>query len=95
MTVLQTIGMRVNPTVKKDPTVVEFEMADGSFNGKDNKVWCFEFEIEYEEATDIETLQNDFNLVPFISGLNETKKHKEPVFITSGKDRNIIFVLDK
>lgn len=86
MTVLQTIGMRSNPTVNKDPKVVEDCKSFGN-----NKVWKFEFIIEYESGHSIELLENDFNLVPFITGLTETAEFDENVFITKGKKQNIVF----
>lgn len=89
MTVVQTIGMRVNPIVKKNPQIVEHTKF------KNNKVWQLEFEIESEGATDISTLQLDFNLVPFISGLEETQKFEHAVFITDEKNCNILFDIDK
>ena len=87
MTVLQTIGMRSNPTVDKDPKVI-----DNYPNFGNNKVWKFEFDIEYEGGHSIELLQNDFSLVPFISGLTETAQFSDNVFITEGKKQNIVFI---
>ena len=86
MTVLQTIGMRSNPTVDKDPKIVNSDVFGN------NTVWKFEFDIEFEGGHSIELLQNDFNLVPFISGLNETAQFDDNVFITKGKKQNIVFI---
>lgn len=87
MTVIQTIGMRSNPTVKKLPRVI-----DGYPEFGNHKVWFFEFDIEYEDGHSVTLLENDFDLVPFISGLTETAIFKENVFITRGKDKNIVFL---
>lgn len=93
LTVLQTIGLRVNPTVEKDPVLVEQYPSFGSaFEGK-NKVWKLAIEIEYEDALTIDMLISDFSLVPFISGLEETAKFNQCVFDTTSEDyKNIIFV---
>ena len=54
--------------------------------------WEFEFEIEYEGGLDTEMLVSDFNLVPVITGLNETAKINISVFDTKdAKRKNILF----
>lgn len=86
MTVLNTIGLRVNPTVESDPILNTSSTAFGK-----NAVWEFEFSVEYEGALTIEMMLDDFMLIPFISGLEETAKFNENVFVTKGKDKNIVF----
>ena len=94
LTVLQTIGLRVNPTYVSAPAVVK-EIPSKLGLGKEYKtkqnVWEFVFDIEYENALDIETLQNDFNLIPIITGLDETIKFKNAVFISQNSSENIVF----
>lgn len=93
LTVLQTIGLRVNPTVTKSPLLTEEKIKFGSAYKNTNKVWKLRIEIEYEDALSEEMLINDFELVPFISGLEETAKFKDDVFVTKDpKYQNIIFV---
>ena len=97
LTVLQTIGLRVNPTYVSAPVVVK-ETPSKLGLGKDYKtkqnVWEFTFDIDYENALDIETLQNDFNLIPFISGLDETLKFENDVFLPQNHAKtNILFVI--
>jgi len=94
MTCLQTIGLRVNPVIDK----LSYEQKDikGLGFGKKYKdvqqIWTLKFHIEYENATDIDKLTTDFNLVPIITGLNETIDFKNKSFITDNKDHtNIIF----
>ena len=100
LTVMQTIGLRVNPTYVKSPTVItdipsKFGLGT-KFKTKQN-IWEYEFDIEYEDALDIDTLVNDFDLIPIITDLNETAKFDNAHFLT--KDPaicNIIFeVSDK
>jgi len=94
LTVLQTIGLRVNPTYVSAPKVFK-EIPSKLGLGKEYKtkqnVWEFVFDIEYENALDIETLQNDFNLIPIITGLDETIKFKNAVFISQNSSENIVF----
>lgn len=93
LTVLQTIGLRVNPTVENNPKIVDdYPKFGTAFKGK-QCVWQLPVLIEYEGALNINMLENDFSLVPFISGLNETAKFDRCVFETTDtKFKNIIFV---
>jgi hypothetical protein len=93
LTVLQTIGLRVNPTIDRDPVIVtEYPKFGTSYKGE-LKVWKLPVLIEYEDALNIDMLNNDFKLVPFISGLNETAKFDRCVFETlDNKYKNINFV---
>jgi len=86
MTVLQTIGMRSNPTVTKDPVKTRHK------NFPDQDVWYLGFNIEYEQGHSLDLLNSDFNLVPFISGLDETAEFNDTVFITKGGKQNILFI---
>lgn len=97
LTVLQTIGLRVNPTVHRAPYIVQQAQQFGIKHKNCNRVWCFEFEIEFEDAIDVETMQEDFDLIPFIDELTESATFKDAVFRTKCKqDTNIIFhQLDK
>lgn len=91
LTVLQTIGMRVNPTVDKTPELVNEFPKFGSKYKNVKSAWCLEFAIDYDEAMDVELLNNDFDLVPFISNLDEQVTFKDSVFRTKGTDTNIVF----
>ena len=86
MTVINTIGLRVNPTIDDDPILVQ-----DNKNFNDNKVWQLTFTIAFEGALTIDMMLNDFMLVPFIAELEETKDFKENVFLTKGADKNIVF----
>ena len=98
LTVLQTIGLRVNPTYDKSPRIIEDSPARLGL-GKDYKskqhIWQFDFEIEYEAALNIDLLNSDFNLIPIIDGLDETVRFDNSVFITQNSLKsNIIFEID-
>ena len=90
LTVLQTIGLRANPSYNTSPIVLEAVPKSlnlgTEYKGK-HTVWTFEFDIEYEDATDINMLISDFEYVPVISGLDETVKFNNDSFIT--KDSSI------
>ena len=88
-TVIQTIGLRVNP----NPISCETSQSNHKIFGK-NKVWKVVVEFEYQQGLTTEMLTEDFHLVPFIPNLNETYKITKPVFITKGNDTNIIFQVD-
>ena len=98
MTVLQTIGIRANPSDIK--CTVEEETLLGQGFGKKYRgtqtVWTFDFTIEYG-ATSVEFLQTDFDLVPITVGLTETTKVEKGIFFTKDLNlTNIIFeVIDK
>jgi len=60
------------------------------------RVWRFDFYTEqdslYESENDpVALLKKDFNLVPYIQGLNELMEQKYAVFVTTGIGKNIIF----
>ena len=98
LTIMQTIGMRVNPTYVAAPKVVleiPNKLGLGSSYKNKQKVWTYTFDIEYEGALDIETLVNDFDLIPVITGLEETVKFNNAQFITKNDSIcNISFVID-
>lgn len=99
LTVLQTIGLRANPSYEYSPSVESMSPnkveLGTNYKGK-HKVWEFSFDIEYGEI-DIETLNDDFNFIPVIAGLDETAKFEDNIFSTKDTSkRNIVFqVLDK
>ena len=98
LTIMQTIGMRVNPTYVAAPKVVleiPSKLGLGTSYKNKQKVWAYTFDIEYEGALDIETLVNDFDLIPVITGLEETVKFNNAQFITKNDSIcNISFVID-
>lgn len=95
LSVLNTISMRANPTIIKSPTVTEkFPVFGAEY--KPERAWHMIFEFEYGIHS-IEMLENDFQLVPVITGLDETVALEYPVFRTKPDQyKNIIFnELDK
>lgn len=92
MTMLQTLGLRSNPS----NIVVTNKKEDAKIFGKEytgkQTVWTVEFEIEREGGIDLELLKADYNVVPFIAELDETVEFKKSVFQTNNtKYNNIVF----
>jgi hypothetical protein len=98
LSVLNTIGLRVNPTYIKEPSVetITLKGFGSDYKGK-HSVWIYDFEVDYEGAMSIELLENDLDLVPIITGLDETVTFDVPVVRTRDKAKtNILFEqLDK
>jgi len=99
MTVVQTIALRANPEnvcIYTEKQTLKSSLFGKKFKGN-HTVWCMEFDIEYENATTIEILENDFNFVPFINNLEETAEFENSVFVTKNPDNNNVFFeqLDK
>ena len=93
-TVLQTVGLRVNISYLNSPTFEEITAAKNPFDDKykgKQMLWNFEFDVEYEDALTLEMLKDDFDLVPIITGLNETIQLDKALFKTTGKTANILF----
>jgi len=96
-TIIQTLGIRSNVFYSINPTLVEVKGKVVGFNTNDIiRVWRFDFESErdfvYEKDGDpVGFLKDDFNLVPYINGLDELMEQKYAVFVTEGKGKNIVF----
>ena len=85
LTVMQTIGMRVNPTYVKPPHTINDIPSKYNLGSKyktKQSIWEYTFDIEYQDGLDIDTLQNDFDLIPIITDLDETAKFENAHFIT-------------
>ena len=98
LTVMQTIGLRVNPTYVAAPEVVKevpSKLGMGTSYKSKQSVWKYVFDIEYEGALDIDTLINDFDLIPIITQLDETAKFENAHFLTKNTAlTNISFQID-
>jgi len=93
-TVLQTVGMRVNIEYANSPSFENITASKNFFNDKykgKQMLWTFEFDVEYKDALTLEMLKGDFDLIPIITGLNETVELQKALFRTTGKDTNIVF----
>jgi hypothetical protein len=95
ITLLQTIGLRVNPSFTRSPVCEEQDLKAWHFGSEykgNHNVWTFDFEIEYDGAFadqfDNQTglLVQDLHFVPVISQLTETVTLKLAVFDTTSSD---------
>lgn len=96
-TILQTIGIRGNISHYENPMITEVK---GSLVGFDTnemiRLWRFDFSSERDFLFDkdddpVGFLKDDFNLVPYIQGLDELMEQKYAVFVTVGDGKNIVF----
>jgi len=96
LTMLQTVGLRVNalPISCKAKVDDVSELGFGSAITGKQRYWEFLFEHDYEGAVTVQTLTDDFDLVPIITGLNETAHINNQAFRTKDTtERNIVFKL--
>jgi hypothetical protein len=98
-TVLQTIGIRGNITFDKLPRMTSISGTVLGFSIPDIiRVWQFEFRTEREHLflsnnDPVGFLLDDFEAVPYISGLDECMDQNYDIFVTKGPARNVIFKL--
>jgi hypothetical protein len=97
-TVLQTLGIRANIIFTEKPVVSEMRGSLVGFNTDEIvRVWRFDFNTEREflfekDNNPIGLMLEDFEGIPYISGLDECMEQNYNVFVTDGAARNIIFV---
>ena len=99
MTFIQTLMLTMNFFYDKAPTLIECdekklkELGFGSDYKGSHNVWCLEARVdEGRQVPDVETLQNNFDLVPVIPNLNETILINNNVFRAKDKKAtNITF----
>ena len=96
-TVLQILGMRANIHYDQSPLVTELKGKLAGFDTNEIiRVWRFDFSTErdflYESEEDpVGYLKEDFHLVPYINGLDESMTQNYAVFNTGGTGKNISF----
>ena len=96
-TVIQTIGIRANISYSGKPMLTEVKGKLVGFNTNEIvRVWRFDFSTERDflfesEGDPVGFLKDDFDLVPYISGLDELMDQNYAVFITKGVNPNIVF----
>jgi hypothetical protein len=91
-TVLQTLGMRSNIYFNSKPQMINIKGDILGFNTNEIiKVWSFTFETERDNEELINFFKEDFDGVPYISGLDESMEQNFNVFVTKGPATNILF----
>jgi hypothetical protein len=99
-TVVQILGLRTQiMSIKQLKTETKdlSQHAFGSDYQDKQRVWIFEFEVEFEnlylqDHDDHGILKNDFAHTPVIMGLDETATPPVPLFYTDGSSKNIYFI---
>jgi hypothetical protein len=96
-TVLQTLGIRANILFsgRPEPLTVKGTVI-GLAVEELVHAWRFDFETERDhlfesEDSPVGYLLDDFELVPYISGLDESMTQNYDIFVTRGPSRNISF----
>ena len=98
-TVIQTLGLRSNIWYNHGPIVMEVRGSLVGFNTEDIiRVWRFDWHTERENLyllndDPVGYLKQDFNLVPYIKGLDECMEQTYAMFVTAPDNTNIVFYL--
>lgn len=96
MTFTQTAGLRVNPmplTVVSKTENID-KLGFGTNHSGKQRYWEYTFEHEYFGGLTKEMLLDDFDLIPVLTGLDETSLINNNVVRTrNDNDRNIVFKL--
>ena len=96
-TVLQTLGMRANISYNVKPVMLTVKGRLVGFNTDEIiNIWQFDFYTERDflfenDGDPVGFLKDDFEMVPYIPGLNEMIEQNYDVFVTYGSDPNIVF----
>jgi hypothetical protein len=94
-TLLQAINLQSIPTIQSYPKRF-FRNTDGLGFGKKysghEEIWMFDFDIDNFDD-DLTELENNINLIPMITGLEETVKDLDHYTIAQGDNQNIVFLL--
>lgn len=95
-TVLQVLGLKTQPLIIREPVMFPSENLEyftfGEFYQGKHNVWAFQFRGERDDFYTLEQLEEDFDTVPVILGLEETARLMLPIFHTQGILKNIYFI---
>ncbi len=96
MTVENCLQLRSNIKIITKPKGKIMDISNLKFGDNyrgEQMVWEFTFEPETPEAVNINTLKEDFNLIPMLTGLDETINITNGVYITEDEDyTNLLFI---
>ena len=95
-TVLQVLGLKTQPLIIREPVCFAGESLEhfqfGEFYQGLHNVWAFQFRGERDDFYTLDQLEEDFETVPIILGLEETARFMLPIFHTQGTLKNIYFI---
>ena len=96
MTVENCLQLRTNIKILTVPKGRKMDISNYKFGDNyrgEQMVWEFIFEPETPEAINVKTLNEDFNLIPMLTQLDETINISNGVYITDDEDRtNLLFI---
>ena len=96
MTVENCLQLRSNIKILTVPKGKKMDISNLKFGDNyrgEQMVWEFTFEPETPEAISVKTLNEDFNLIPMLTGLDETIKINTGVLRTNDEDyTNVLFI---
>ena len=96
MTVENCLQLRSNIKILTAPKGKIMDISNLKFGDNyrgEQMVWEFTFEPETPEAISVKTLNEDFSLIPMLTGLDETIKISNGVYITDDEDyTNLLFI---
>lgn len=94
--VLQVLGLRAQPIIDEGPVkIADIDISPhhfGEFYEGVHRIWGFKFSADREEVYNLEQLEEDFDQVPVILGLDETARFMLPIFHSRGTLKNIHFM---
>jgi hypothetical protein len=94
--VLQVLGLKTQVHIVKEPVRwydEDLKYLDfGEFYENSHTVWAFQFSGERDDYYTIEQLEQDFDQVPVVLGLDETARFMLPIFHSTGYLKNIYFI---
>lgn len=93
-TVINVLGLRANPlfySIKEQDLDLNGLGFGSNYRGEKH-MWILDFEIEQTGAHNLNAMNEDFHLVPIITGLGESVQINNNMFITKDEQfKNIIF----
>lgn len=99
-TVLQAVGLVTQPITLSEPHVTEVDVKwceFGEFYEGTHKSWSWRFAVEHPDVfargdNDVAVLEELFEQVPIVAGLEETARFILPIFYPYGAIKNIYFL---
>ena len=97
---LQSISLIAQPMMIDGPDVVLDDVSMYNFGEMfqgEHKIWIANFAVEHSEVfanneSNTGKLEDTMNLVPVVTGLDETAKFMLPIFYSAGALKNIYFI---
>jgi len=96
-TVLQVLGLRTQAIILEEPALItDFTLSKktsifGDFYLGSHNLWAFRFMSERNDVYTLDQLDEDFEQVPVILGLDETARFLLPIFHSYSTLKNIYF----